>query len=358
MTQESLSDEEATRRYAAWKRCGDQIAAAIELGLSRNQIQHGISIFRTRKLKLDGPPKSFSVAELPDPEIPADELWNRRKAEFGRRKTADDARKLIRCKVDMDGPIGVALFGDIHVDSPGCNLPLLDAHTRIVLDAEGMFAASVGDLQDGWVGRLARLWAQQGVTSKQALALMTKWLRDIHPKLLFVVAGNHDAWTAGVNDKTPLEWIAERSGMLTERDGIRISLEQPSGSVIVNARHDFRGRSQYNAAHGMTKAAMWGWRDDLVIGGHTHQFGYNPVKDPLTGRVSHPIRIASYKHIDPYAKESGLPDENISECPVALIDHGCDDPRHIVSIEFNPARAAKTLRAMRAEWKRTRKTAG
>ena len=54
-----------------------------------------------------------------------------------------------------------------------------------------------------------------------------------------------------------------------------------------------------------------GWRDHVLTAGHTHVSGYQVLKDPSTGLISHAIRIASYKEMDRYAEEKGLPDQNI-----------------------------------------------
>ena len=67
----------------------------------------------------------------------------------------------------------------------------------------------------------------------------------------------------------------------------------------------------WNTAHGLSKAIQMGWRDHVLTAGHTHVSGYQVLKDPATGLVSHALRIASYKEIDRYAEQKGLPDQNI-----------------------------------------------
>jgi hypothetical protein len=296
---------------------------------------------------------------LPDEVAPIEEIRERRRRIFKRKDAAVQARKLVHIKINVDGPIAIAVFGDIHIDNPGCNFPLLEEHTALVKRTDGMFAACVGDLQDAWVGRLARLWANQGVTAREAWKLVHWWLDELADKLLWVTEGNHDTWAFGVNSVSLVDWIVSKNGGVTDTDALRLSMDLPGGhSIVVNCRHDFRGKSQYNAAHGMTKAALMGWRDDVLVAGHTHQFGYNPVKDPMTGRVSHPVRVASYKVHDEYAKERGLPDENITECFVIMCDPAEEDERHRVWIEFNPFRAARILKHLRADWaKRARRDA-
>ncbi|HYF55335.1 MAG TPA: hypothetical protein VEA41_13850 [Salinarimonas sp.] len=298
------------------------------------------------------PQRTFTTQELPDEDVPVDEIIARRSKEFARRNRAADARKLIRVRISDPGPIGVAIFGDLHIDSPGCNLPLLLSHIDLVKKTPGLYAGCIGDLQDGWVGRLARLWATQGITAKESLKLVRYFMEELADKLLFIVEGNHDSWTVGVNGVSPVEWIAAHTGTLTGADGVRIAIDLGEESWTVNARHDFRGRSQYNPAHGGTKAALFGWRDDILVAGHTHESGIQILKDPKSGLVSHVLRVASYKHLDAFAKQEGFPDNNSFECPVMLLRPGMSDQRFRSQVITDPFLAAQCLTAMRKAGKR------
>jgi hypothetical protein len=165
------------------------------------------------------------------------------------------------------------------------------------------------------------------------------------------VGGNHDAWS-GAGD--PLKWIARQQGALLEPHGVRLNLRLPSGrDVRVNARHDFKGHSMWNTAHGVSKAAQMGWRDHILTCGHLHVSGYAPLKDPATGLITRAFRVASYKTYDRYADEKGLPDQSIFMCPVTIIDpqYGDDDPRYVTFIE-DPEEGADYL-----TFKRRRKAA-
>jgi hypothetical protein len=140
---------------------------------------------------------------------------------------------------------------------------------------------------------------------------------------------------------------------ISEADGVRVELRLPKGDpVIINARHDFAGRSQYNAAHGPTKAALMGYRDDdILVAGHTHVSGYNPIKNPATGKVTHPVRVASHKALDDYASQRGFLDGCISESVVFLIDPHEPDKRHRILVDHSVSRACRALTHMRADWR-------
>ena len=288
--------------------------------------------------------KPFTIDPLPTDLLTADELIANRIKAFARLDKAKQARQLIPVKVQIDGPFGIAHFGDPHVDDNGTDVALLKRHVELVNQTEGLFAANVGDITNNWVGRLARLYGEQSVSAREAW-LLAEWLVT-SVRWLYIISGNHDQWS-GAGD--PLQWITRQARALYEAHGARLELQCPNGRRIrINARHDFKGHSMWNTAHGPAKAATMGWRDHLLTCGHTHVSGYQVVKDPATGLISHAIRVASYKTHDRYADEKGLPNQNIFVCPVTIVDPRRDDhdPRQITTI-FDPETGADFLRFLR-----------
>lgn len=290
--------------------------------------------------------RGYEVPELPSQDLTAQELIKRNKAKFERKHAAKEARKLIPIKIKTEGAIGIAHFGDPHVDDDGTNIGLIEEHVALINKTEGLFAGNVGDITNNWIGRLARLYAQQTTTAAEAW-LLAEWLLNACP-WLYIIGGNHDMWS-GAGD--PLKWIAAQGGQPYEPHGVRLELQFPNGKKVrINARHDFKGHSMWNTAHGVSKAAQMGWRDHILTCGHTHVSGYQVLKDPSTGLISHAIRTASYKVYDSYAEEKGLPDQNIFMCPVTIIrpEFEDDDPRLITTF-FEPYTAAEFL-----TWVRTK----
>lgn len=324
---------------------GSQIAAARALGLSYPTFKSRFQSAKLASAKGElGAERMFERGALPSDAPDIADLLARRRTDYARKTRAAEARKLIPITVKADGPIGLAHFGDPHVDDDGTNIGLLEQHITVLRRTEGMLACNVGDYRNNWIGRLARLWAQQSTSAKDSLVL-AKWLLT-SMDWLFLVGGNHDAWS-GEDD--PIAWIAEQHNALHQAHAVRVELTFPNGRrVRVNARHDFKGHSEWNTAHGPAKAARIGWRDHILTCGHTHVSGYQVLKDPASGLISHALRVASYKIHDRYAVESGLPDQNIFMCPVTIIDptKDDDDPRLITTI-FSPEVAADFLTFLR-----------
>lgn len=333
-----------------------QIGAArqlcAELGLTTSggsfiqTITRGLELLEHQKLQKPAP-KPFKVQELPDEDISVEDLLNHRKKQFEQRRKAYSARKLINITVKIDGPFGISHLGDPHVDDDGTDIELLERHSDIINNTEGLFGATVGDITNNWIGRLARLYAEQSTTAKQAWALAEWFVR--RTDWLYLIAGNHDCFS-GAGD--PVKWMTKAQNSLYEENGARLNLITPSGRHFrVNARHDFKGYSMWNTAHGPAKAAQMGWRDHVLTCGHLHISGYQVLKCPSSGLISHALRVASYKTYDRYADEKGLPDQNIFVAPVTIIDpaYPDSDPRCVTTI-FDTEEGAEFLTWKRKKW--------
>lgn len=265
---------------------------------------------------------TFTIAPLPDGEFKIGDLVAHRKRQFALKHEAQAARKLIPVKINVDGPIGIAHFGDPHVDDDGCDIVQLERDLETIKRADGMFAANLGDLQNNWIGRLAHLYAHQSTTSKQAWKLV-EWVIT-YVDWLYLIGGNHDCWS-GTGD--PIKWIMRTQAGVYEAWGVRVGLNFPNGKEVrINARHDFTGHSMWNPNHGPIKAVKMGWRDHILTCGHRHiSYVAGPEKDPATGLLSWAVRCAGYKVIDEYAGEKGLPDQNSFATAVTIIDPQFDD---------------------------------
>ena len=292
-------------------------------------------------------PPLFDIQEMPRKEMDIDDILNYRGKKFKIKSKEAEFKRLIDVDIKVDGVIGLCHFGDPHVDDDGTNLHELFGICDKVNTTEGMFAGNLGDVQNNWIGRLASLYSQQSTTAKESWVLTEFFLNKL--PWLYLVGGNHDVWS-GEGD--PLEFIMRSQTGVYQNHGTRLNLKFPNGKKVrVNARHTFKGHSMWNTAHGICRAVQMGWRDHILTAGHTHVSGYQVLKDPATGLISHAIQVGSFKRIDQYADKMGLDDRNIFNCPVTIIDPKyADDDNRLVTTIFDPYEAADYL-----TWKRSRK---
>jgi hypothetical protein len=154
--------------------------------------------------------------------------------------------------------------------------------------------------------------------------------------------------------------IAGASGNQYEMHGARIGLNLPNGRQLrINARHDHRGHSMWNPAHGSAKAAQLGPDDHIYVAGHKHTFA-NQWHRQASGVWSLALKVGAYKIIDPYAHEIGLAEQNLPSV-TTLVFPDADDAGFIELIR-DVELAADLLTWLRSEWaagrSATRKRAG
>jgi len=287
--------------------------------------------------------QEFTHVPLPSTEMSVDELIELRKRQFEKLRTGNEARKLIPIKVRIPGPIGIVHMGDPHCDDDGTDLSLLERHTDLIRNTKGLFGANVGDTTNNWMGRLARLYSEQSTSAKQAWQIAEWFIKRVN--WLYFLNGNHDAWS-GAGD--PIKWILRSD--VPNKSGVRLNLQFPNGKEVrIHARHTFPGHSMWNTTHGPSKAAQMGWRDHILIAGHTHVSGYQIIKDPMTGLLSHAIRVGSYKTYDRYAEQLGLPDQCISPAVVTVIDPNSTTETGLITVFHDVEEGAAFL-----TWKRQR----
>ena len=185
----------------------------------------------------------FKVEDI-DPEFaPIEELIGHREKQYSRKEKAKKDLKLINIDVGIKGPIGIAHFGDPHVDDDGTDLSQIIFYMNAINKTEGMFAGNLGDIQNNWIGRLAYLYGQQSTSAKESWRLTEYFVNKMD--WLYLIAGNHDVWSG---DGDPLEFIMRDHKGVYQRWGARMNLRFPNGKEIrINARHMFKGCLLYTS---------------------------------------------------------------------------------------------------------------
>lgn len=261
----------------------------------------------------------FSSNPLPRKERSLEELLNHRRNEAERMRIYESATKLIDISLLTDGPVGIAAFGDPHIDNPGCDFSLLESHLKLAADRkEYIYAGNMGDSQDNWIGRLGRLYENTTVSGKEAWQLVEWLIKGCGVQWTWLLRGNHDAWS-GKND--PLDWIIKGAGLgLDKHWGARIRFKHPNGTeTTMHARHDFSGSSIFNPLHALKKETLHGHRDDILIAAHRHH-GADARDVNGDGAPFVMVRTAGYKVQDTYAYEKGFHSAPLHPAVMIVVD--------------------------------------
>jgi hypothetical protein len=306
-----LPEAELRRTLAVYEdHGGNESHTAAALGISRGALQNRLAgIKRTRTLALR---TEIRIAEAPPADEPIGDLIARKKAGMERANAHEEWAKLIPVAVQDTLPIGLFLVGDPHVDDDHCDIGRLEHDLTTVGKTKGFFAGHVGDFTNNWVGRLARLYANQSTTAKDAQRLV-EWMFGLCPSL-FAINGNHDLFDGG----DVLTWIIKAG--VHQDHGARMALRWPGGhEVRIHARHDFPGRSQFSSTHGLKRELLFGHRDHVLVAGHIH-VDEARIEPGADGDVHWMFRVSGYKVIDDFAKERHFHPKRLAPGVALVID--------------------------------------
>lgn len=300
---------------------------------------------RTLGARLGRRLKAIEYPILPSGERSAREVWDRAKEDSSRRREAHNARQWFTIKINDNKPIGVALIGDPHVDNPGTDLDGLEEDLTILGKTPGMYAVNGGDLRDNWVGRLARLYAESGVTRTQTAMMCEMVLKGFGVNYLAVLLGNHDAWSEDAYQivksmcaaEVPvLDWEAKFQIQFANRRVCKIW-----------ARHDFPGHSMWNKNHGLQKAQKMGDDAHIYSAHHRHEAELTNGENTRSGAWYWLARSRGYKVVDSHATRLGFPSMKAGATITAVIDPNQPEGPRFVHCYADVGEAAEFL-----TWKR------
>lgn len=334
MATPTVPRDEIDRTLRALSECGgNQTKAARQLGISRGTLQGRMRIAERIG---DALVSEAKVAQPPPAGETLDELIARKKLGVQRQAAHEEWAKLIPVDVKLDGPIGVFMVGDPHVDDDHCDIAQLELDLSTVGRTKGFFAGHIGDLTNNWVGRLQRLYANQSTTFGDGIRL-TEWMLGLCPNL-FVVGGNHDLWNNGMD---LLRFIVKQGPL--QAHGARLALRWGDGSEVrIHARHDFPGRSQYSDTHGMKRELLFGHKDHILVAGHTH-VDEARVEPTIDGDVHWLFRVSGYKVVDDFAKEKGFRPKRLAPGVALVINPAARVPAEVVKPFWDVEAAADYL---------------
>lgn len=307
--------------------------------------QPGLSERNIRRRLKDAHSESYTIEDQEElPEIDVMELLQRRSEEFRRRAHNENAKRWHTIRLKSNEPIGLGIIGDLHLDDDGTDVDLAFRHAELFNGSiPGLYGGFLGDIWNNWQGRLARLWADQSISAKEAQALVAHYLETVH--LLFAIVGNHDIW-GGKDDL--LSYMLEANCDVTSKHAQKVRIVFPNGrDVRIQARHTFPGRSMWVTQFGALKAAQLDGSCDIYAAGHIHTSGYSHGWHEGAERMYHAVQVCSYKRLDDYPIELGLRQQDLYQCPVALIDPSASSPVNFIRFEFDPFEGAERLKWMR-----------
>lgn len=272
--------------------------------------------------------------KFPNDDLEADEILDHLERGFTQEYAHYLSLRWFEIKISTESPIGICWFGDPHLGGQGFHVELLRRDVEIVKNAEGMFAANIGDTADNWGGRLIRLYADTNITRARERILATWFLQEAEIPWLLWLFGNHEEMDGAL--KAHLNAInANLVPMINWRARfvIRFANDQ---RVRIDAAHDHKGHSLWNELHAQDRASLHDEHADLFIAGHRHDWALKQKELP-TGRIATLARARGYKFIDSHADRFGFTHKTNGASIVTVLDpkprSGCELVRAFADVE-------------------------
>lgn len=320
---------------------GSNKKAALALGIGRRSVDKMMDRIKDRAR--DGAKNGLHIPQPPNGDETVEEILARKISLYQRKKSLKDFNQLINIAVKDNKPIAVCLIGDPHIDDDGCDIITLQNDLETIKNTDGMYAGHVGDLTNNWVGRLARLYANQTTTAGQSIKLM-EWMLN-QAENLFVIGGNHDCWNQGMD---LISFVMRSHQSVVNAHGARLALNFPNGKQVrIHARHDFKGHSQYNPTHGHRRAQLWeGNKDHVYVSGHRHSDAASMIPQS-DGTCSWSFMVSGYKVIDEYAEAGGFTEQRANPSVTIVINPNAPTEAELVKPFWHAQTAADYLTWLR-----------
>jgi predicted phosphodiesterase len=203
-------------------------------------------------------------------------------------------------------PVLLVLLSDAHFGNAHTDYVQARKDAELVRDSDGVYAAFLGDLIDGWITpSLSHIQREQPMTLHRELMLAESWLTMMGEKLVAVVSGNHDLRVYEAAGLDLLAGMLSRVRCLYDQHEINWTLRLGSASWRWKARHEWKHRSQNNPSNPMEYDARWNdgtW--DFAVGGHDHTPTLlRPFIDAAhDGRKKAAIKLGCYSLDSPYGR--------------------------------------------------------
>lgn len=304
MAQASLNNDQLQEAIDAYHSNGEvKTAAARALGINSSTYASRLKMALAKGFK-PGAGDKVELPSFPDSDIDAEEILDHMEKRFDQRWEHEQATKWFEVKIPEDKPVALAVVGDPHLGSNGCNVKLLRRDVDLLKSTHGVLAVNIGDAADNWSQRLVHLYAENDV-SRQTERRLARWFLEAVPWKVWVF-GNHDNMHGEF--ATYLKTLnAQKIPMLDWEAKFRICF--PNGRECrVDASHNHKGTSIYNKLHGQKRTSLWraGEAADIVVGGHHHNCAIQQ-EELDDGRFVTLARARGYKFIDDHASVNGFP---------------------------------------------------
>jgi hypothetical protein len=293
------------------------------------------------------PPEAIELPERGDKAL--DEYYALVKQISNVQRLRKEETKTIEWTAPVDGWIGLAFPGDLHIGGP-IDYDQLEADLDLIEATDGLWCVGLGDYSNNFqaAAKLLKAMADDVVPGSEDQMELVAHVMKRTGKWLAILEGNHDSWSGSAGLKALATTL---TCLHVTEAGCSMKVSIGSQRYVGYLKHSWKGHSNLNTSNESRR--MWNefpeWENaDFTVLAHYHQPDTHQ-KEIKTQTVVH-LRGGTYKSYDPYASKNGyVPEYGI---PLVLLN---PDAKEIIPFHArNWRRGVEMLGMLRSQVVMTR----
>tara|TARA_B100000519_G_scaffold199322_1_gene210333 strand:+ start:1080 stop:2255 length:1176 start_codon:yes stop_codon:yes gene_type:complete len=261
--------------------------------------------------------ENHTVTPLWDDDWDGPGEWSR--AEKKSAKRIDKEIKRGKFNVSFpNGPIAISVISDQHI-APGsaCDFKRMREDAILIRDTPGFYAVFGGDGVDNHIKHRSALIGANSTPDEQ-WKLFDYYLQLFGDKILAVISGNHDAWTAQIGGVDYLSKIVAQHKICYAPAEARLYIDVGGQEYKMVVRHQTgRFNSSLNQTHAVKRFYEYGEEPfDIGVIGHHHEAATEMFI--RHGLKRYAARPGSYQITSPYSHQYGFASA-IPTCPTFVL---------------------------------------
>ena len=229
------------------------------------------------------------------------------------------AQKRGKFNVSFDsGPIAISVISDQHIaPNTACDFVRMKEDAELIRNTPGFYAVFGGDGVDNHIKHRSAMIGSRTNPDEQ-WRLFDYYLQLFGDKILAVISGNHDAWTAQIGGVDYLSKLAEKNKICYAPAEARLNINVAGQEYKMVVRHQTgRFNSSLNQTHAVKRFYEY-CEDtfDICVIGHHHEAAVEMFI--RHGLKRYAARPGSYQISSPYSHQYGFANA-IPTCPTFIL---------------------------------------
>ncbi len=229
------------------------------------------------------------------------------------------AQKRGKFNVSFDsGPIAISVISDQHIaPNTACDFVRMKEDAELIRNTPGFYAVFGGDGVDNHIKHRSAMIGSRTNPDEQ-WRLFDYYLQLFGDKILAVISGNHDAWTAQIGGVDYLSKLAEKNKICYAPAEARLNINVAGQEYKMVVRHQTgRFNSSLNQTHAVKRFYEYGEEIfDIGVIGHHHEAAVEMFI--RHGLKRYAARPGSYQITSPYSHQYGFANA-IPTCPTFIL---------------------------------------